>query len=115
MTVMDEKGAIDDRQSFAHRVVGDQDGKSILIAKFFDDARGSAVECAACLDALVAKGLTVTTRILEGKTMLLRIVGMLTRLVARFDESAHRDRDEEHRSEDEGRERERERERGGRL
>ena len=23
-------------------------------AKFFDDARGSAVECAACLDALVA-------------------------------------------------------------
>src|SRR5215510_9022452 len=24
-------------------------------AKFFDDARGSATECAACLDALVAK------------------------------------------------------------
>src|SRR5262245_62499204 len=24
-------------------------------ARFFDDARGSAVECAACLDALVAK------------------------------------------------------------
>ena len=26
-------------------------------AKFFDDARGSAFECAACLDAVVAKGL----------------------------------------------------------
>jgi four helix bundle protein len=26
-------------------------------AKFFDDARGSAVECAACLDALAAKGI----------------------------------------------------------
>src|SRR5215813_4268246 len=25
-------------------------------AKFFDDARGSAIECAACLDASVAKG-----------------------------------------------------------
>ena len=25
-------------------------------AKFFDDARGSATECAACLDALVANG-----------------------------------------------------------
>lgn len=76
-------------------------------AKFFDDARGLAVECAACMDALVAKGLAVTARIVEGKTMLLRIVGMLTRLVARFDESAHRDRGEELRNEDEGRERER--------
>src|SRR5438105_11218691 len=26
-------------------------------AKFFDDARGSATECAACLDALAAKGI----------------------------------------------------------
>src|SRR5262249_26106707 len=28
-------------------------------AKFFDDARGSAIECAACLDASVAKGFVV--------------------------------------------------------
>ena len=54
-------------------------------AKFFDDARGSAVECAACLDALVAKGLAKTERIAEGKALLLRIVGMLTKLVERFD------------------------------
>jgi len=53
-------------------------------AKFFDDARGSAVECAACLDALAAKTL-VTKRIAEGKALLLRIVGMLTKLVERFD------------------------------
>ena len=56
-------------------------------AKFFDDARGSATECAACLDALVAKGIVATERILEGKAMLLRIVSMLTGLVDRFDET----------------------------
>jgi len=50
-------------------------------AKFFDDARGSASECAACLDALVAKGLCGPERVQEGKTMLLRVVSMLTRLV----------------------------------
>ncbi|HTV40588.1 MAG TPA: four helix bundle protein [Candidatus Sulfotelmatobacter sp.] len=54
-------------------------------AKFFDDARGSAMECAACLDALVAKGVTTEDRVLDGKAMLLRIVSMLSRLVERFD------------------------------
>lgn len=64
-------------------------------AKFFDDARGSAVECAACLDALVAKGLATMERVLDGKAMLLRIVGMLTRLVERFDESSYRVREDD--------------------
>jgi four helix bundle protein len=50
-------------------------------AKFFDDARGSATECAACLDALVAKGACVVERVREGKEMLVRIVSMLTKLV----------------------------------
>src|SRR6202047_4444766 len=54
-------------------------------AKFFDDARGSAIECAACLDASVAKGLVSNDRIRLGKEMLARIVAMLTRLVDRFD------------------------------
>lgn len=54
-------------------------------AKFFDDARGSAVECAACLDALVAKELTEKDRIMEGKTLLVRVVEMLTKLVDRFE------------------------------
>jgi four helix bundle protein len=54
-------------------------------AKFFDDARGSAVECAACLDAAVAKRFVSSDRILPGKEMLSRIVAMLTRLVERFD------------------------------
>ncbi len=54
-------------------------------AKFFDDARGSAIECAACLDAAVAKRFVSNDRILPGKEMLGRIVAMLTRLVERFD------------------------------
>lgn len=54
-------------------------------AKFFDDARGSATECAACLDALVAKGLCPSEEVLEGKGMLVRIAAMLSKLVARFD------------------------------
>lgn len=54
-------------------------------AKFFDDARGSATECAACLDALVAKKIVTAQRIGEGKNLLLKIVSMLSGLVNRFD------------------------------
>jgi four helix bundle protein len=57
-------------------------------AKFFDDARGSATECAACLDALVAKRVAVEARIVEDKKMLLRIVSMLCGLIERFDTPA---------------------------
>jgi four helix bundle protein len=57
-------------------------------AKFFDDARGSATECAACLDALVAKGACVNEEIAEGKALLVRIASMLSKLVARFDSEA---------------------------
>jgi len=55
-------------------------------ARFFDDARGSATECAACLDAMVAKRACSNERIAEGKAMLVRIVSMLCKLVDRFDE-----------------------------
>jgi four helix bundle protein len=54
-------------------------------AKFFDDARGSATESAACLDALVAKQVATEERIIDGKKMLVRIVSMLYGLVDRFD------------------------------
>jgi len=57
-------------------------------AKFFDDARGSATECAACLDALVAKKIVSPERTLGGKDLLLKIVSMLSGLVNRFDGSA---------------------------
>ena len=54
-------------------------------AKFFDHARGSVTECAACLDALVAKGVCSSEEIGEGKQMLPRIASMLTKLIKRFD------------------------------
>jgi four helix bundle protein len=57
-------------------------------AKFFDDARGSATECAACLDALVAKRIVSAERIVAGKDLLLKIVSMLSGLVNRFDGSS---------------------------
>ena len=63
-------------------------------ARFFDDARGSALECAACLDASVAKGITKSDRIGPGKELLARIVAMLTRLVGRFDPDEFRIRED---------------------
>lgn len=63
-------------------------------AKFFDDVRGSAMECAACLDALVAKNAVPRERIVEGKVMLLRIVSMLCGLVDRFDDAVGHCREE---------------------
>jgi four helix bundle protein len=56
-------------------------------ARFFNDARGSGTECAACLDALVAKGACAQDRVQAGKELLLRIVSMLTKLVAKFEEA----------------------------
>lgn len=55
--------------------------------RFFDDARGSVTECAACLDAVVAKHGCESDRISEGKDVLARIYAMLTKLVDRFDEA----------------------------
>jgi len=54
-------------------------------AKFFDAARGSATECAACLDAMVAKQAASTERMRDGKQLLLRIVSTLTGLIERFE------------------------------
>src|SRR5260370_25607674 len=50
-------------------------------AKFFDDACGSAIECAACLDASVAKGFVFFVRIQSGKEMLVPIEDMLRKMV----------------------------------
>ena len=49
--------------------------------RFFDNARGSALECAACLDVMVAKQFVETNDIQEGKTLLVKIVSMLFGLI----------------------------------
>ncbi len=49
--------------------------------RFFDNARGSTLECAACLDVLVAKSLIDQTVAMKGKEMLIEIVSMLVGLI----------------------------------
>ncbi|TWT56622.1 four helix bundle protein [Allorhodopirellula solitaria] len=54
-------------------------------ARFFDIARGSAFECAAIQDALVATDGLEDVASRELKRMLKRIVSMLTRMAMKFD------------------------------
>jgi four helix bundle protein len=60
--------------------------------RFLDFARGSALECAACLDVLVAKRLLEQQTVHPGKERLLEIVSMLVGLIkslsARIQEDA---------------------------
>ena len=49
--------------------------------RFFDIARGSALESAACLDVLVAKSMMEQSQMLHGKEILLEIVSMLVGLI----------------------------------
>lgn len=49
--------------------------------RFLDFARGSALECAACLDVLVAKRLLDENAVQPGKSQLLEIVSMLMGLI----------------------------------
>ncbi len=56
--------------------------------KFFEIARGSALECASCLDILVAKRRISAERIVEGKKQLRSIVNLLTRMIKNLSEDS---------------------------
>ena len=49
--------------------------------RFFDTARGSALECAGCLDVLMAKGKIGSEKNEQGKELLQQIVSMLVGLI----------------------------------
>jgi len=49
--------------------------------RFFDIARGSTFESAACLDVLVARNCLAAERVGDGRVILVRIASMLSRMV----------------------------------
>jgi four helix bundle protein len=53
-------------------------------ARFLEIARGSALECAACLDVMVVRALVVERDITEQKERLSRIVQMLIGMLCKF-------------------------------
>ncbi len=57
-------------------------------SRYFEIARGSAVECAACLDVLVARTLTRGETVIAPKQRLAAIVRMLVGLLKRFSDRA---------------------------
>ena len=64
--------------------------------RYFDTARGSALECAACLDVLVARKQLDVAVIAPGKALLERIVGMLSKLTLKLLGSLEHEHEHEH-------------------
>jgi four helix bundle protein len=59
--------------------------------RYFDIARGSGVECAACLDVLVARQKVAREMAEAGKAILLEVVAMTAGLIARFSTEVRED------------------------
>src|SRR5437764_13091040 len=64
-------------------------------ARFFEMARGSALECAECLDVLLVRKLATEEQIIGPKEKLARIVQMLIGLLRKFSDRAEVLRDDE--------------------
>jgi len=64
-------------------------------ARFLEIARGSALECAVCLDVLLARKLIGSKLMVPAKEQLVRIVNMLVGMLKRFSEHAGSLRDGE--------------------
>jgi len=64
-------------------------------ARFLEIARGSALECAACLDVLAARELTSLDQTIPAKESLVRIVQMLVGLLKKFSPRADLMREDE--------------------
>lgn len=77
---------LDDAATSVALNIAEGNGKRSAVdrARFLDIARGSALECAACLDVLVARQRLSSRDVGAGKEILLRIVAMLTKLIERL-------------------------------
>ena len=74
---------LDESSSSIAQNIAEGNGKrsSADRARFLDMSRGSALECAACLDALVARRRLSAANVERGKTLIFRIVSMLSKLI----------------------------------
>ena len=63
--------------------------------RYFDTARGSGVECAACLDVLVARKKIDPSQAVAGKAILIEVVSMTAGLIAHFSTDASVSEDEQ--------------------
>jgi four helix bundle protein len=54
-------------------------------ARYFQISQGSALECAACLDVLVAKGRATSEEIATGNALLVEIVSILMKLLSNLE------------------------------
>ncbi len=61
--------------------------------RYFDIARGSTVECAACLDILATREILSAEQVSPGKEILVDIVSMTAGLIARFSTEVREDQD----------------------
>ncbi len=52
--------------------------------RFFDISKGSALECSACFDVLVARRVLDVKQVEAGKELLVRIVEMLSKLIKKL-------------------------------
>ena len=77
--------------------IAEGNGKFSMVdrARFLEIARGSALECAACLDVLVARKLIISEQITPAKEQLVRIVNMLMGMLKRFSARAEFLREDE--------------------
>ena len=72
-------------QSIANNIAeGNGKRSPVDRCRYLDIARGSALECAACLDGLVARRKLSADQVASGKGALVRIVSMLTKMLERF-------------------------------
>ena len=66
--------------------IAEGNGKRSIVdrCRYLDSARGSALECAACLDLLVVRGKLDEHVAQQGKQILLGVVSMIAGLIGRF-------------------------------
>ena len=75
-------------QSIANNIVeGNGKRSKVDRCRYLDIARGSALECAACLDGIAARRRMSVDEAARGKLLLERIVGMLSKMIATFQNS----------------------------